>query len=370
MTENEYRSSDTAKPSAEPNTEPNAEPVMAPATVEELEERLSEPSETLIRELSELHGDIVMLGVGGKMGPTMARMAVRALREAGKANRVIGVSRFSNASVRQRLESWGVETVACDLLDAAEVASLPDAQHVISMSGFKFGAREHPELAWATNCYLPSLVCERYAASRIVAFSTGNVYGLTTPGSGGSRETDAPEPIGEYAHTALGRERMFEYFARRNGTPVLMLRLNYATELRYGVLVDLAQAIHDGKPVSVGMGHVNVIWLRDANLMTLRALCLPGRLDDPFDVMNLAGSEILSVRRVCAQLAELMGSRAIMEGEEAPHALLNYGKASYQLLGEPEVDAETMIRWTAQWVASGGELLGKPTRFEVQDGKF
>ena len=346
------------------------QPQLGPTSVEELEDALSQPSEDLIRTMSELDGDIAMLGVGGKMGPTMARMAVRALCEAGKTNQVIGVSRFSDPDVRERLESWGVQTVACDLLSGKEVAQLPDAAHVISMSGFKFGAKEHPEFAWATNCHLPGLVCERYADSRIIAFSTGNVYGLTTPGSGGSRESDTPEPIGEYAFTALGRERMFEYFARRDQTPVLMLRLNYATELRYGVLVDLAHQIIHQQPVNVGMGHVNVIWLRDANLMTLQALGLPAREDTPFDVMNLAGPEILTVRKVCDQLAELMGCHAIIEGEESSHALLNNGRAAYPLLGTPEVDAETMIRWTAQWVAAGGELYGKPTHFEVQDGKF
>lgn len=346
------------------------QPQLGPTSVEQLEEALSEPSDDLIRTMAELEGDLVMLGVGGKMGPTMARMAVRALCEAGKQNKVIGVSRFSDPEVRQRLETWGVHTVACDLLSGKEAAQLPDAAHVISMSGFKFGANKHPELAWATNCHLPGLVCERYADSRIIAFSTGNVYGLTTPGSGGSRETDAPAPLGEYAFTALGRERMFEYFARRNQTPVLMLRLNYATELRYGVLVDLAQQIASGQPVNVGMGHVNVIWLRDANLMTLQALGLPPREDTPYDVLNLAGPEILSVRETCQQLAELMGCDAILEGEEASHALLNNGRAAYPLLGTPHVDAETMIRWTAQWVASGGELYGKPTHFEVQDGKF
>ncbi|MCA9175904.1 MAG: NAD(P)-dependent oxidoreductase [Planctomycetales bacterium] len=348
----------------------NNEPLSAPDSIEALEEMLSAPTPELIESLSELEGDIALLGVGGKMGPTMARMAVRALREAGRPNRVIGVSRYSDEAVRQRLEDWGVQTVSCDLLDADSVAQLPDAAHVISMSGFKFGAKEHPELAWATNCYLPALVCRRYQDSRIIAFSTGNVYGLTTPGSGGSRESDPPAPIGEYAHTALGRERMFEFFARRQQTPVLMLRLNYATELRYGVLVDLAQQIKQGQPVSVEMGHVNVIWLHDANLMTLRALGLPPRQDTPYDVLNLAGQEILSVRKVCQQLAQRMGCEADLVGEEAPHALLNNGRAAYPLLGEPQVDAETMIDWTADWVAGGGELLGKPTHFEVRDGKF
>lgn len=343
-----------------------------PQSVDALEDHLSEPTPELIESMATLDGDLVLLGVGGKMGPTMARMAQRAWREAGKKNRVIGVSRFSTPTVRDRLEQWGIHTVSCDLLDRDSVMELPDAAHVISMSGFKFGAREHPELAWATNCYLPSLVCQRYGDSRIVAFSTGNVYGLTTPESGGSVEADAPAPIGEYAHTALGRERMFEFFSRRNDTLVLMLRLNYATELRYGVLVDLALQIKQRQPVSIAMGHVNVIWLHDANVMTLRALKFfdRKRKDEPYHVLNLAGDEILNVRQVCQQLAFLMDFDLEVVGEEATQALLNNGHAAYPLLGRPVVGAETMIRWTADWVSRGGKLLGKPTHFEVRDGKF
>lgn len=339
----------------------------APQSVERLEELLSEPPADLIESLSTLEGDLVLLGAGGKMGPTMARMAVRALCEAGKTNRVLAVSRFRDAAVRRRLESWGVTTVACDLLDERQVSELPDAAHVISMSGFKFGARSAPELAWATNCYLPALVCRRYRDSRITAFSTGNVYGLTEPESGGSKESDPPAPIGEYAHTALGRERMFQYFSQRDQIPVTMLRLNYATELRYGVLVDLALLVRDRRPVPLAMGHVNVIWLADANAMTLRALALD---DSGYQVLNLAGEPVLEVERICRRLAESLGVPVQFEGQAAERALLNDGRDAYRRLGRPEMDAERMIDWTAAWVGGGGELLGKPTHFEVRDGTF
>lgn len=338
-----------------------------PRTTDALEELLSRPDAPLIESLSRLDGDLVLLGVGGKMGPTMARMAVRALRESGSGRRVIGVSRFSSPGLRERLESWGVATQPCDLLDERQVAELPDAAHVISMSGFKFGASESPELAWGTNCVAPVHICRRYAGSRIVAFSTGNVYGLTTPASGGSREDDAPGPIGEYAMSALGRERVFQFLSRQHRLPVVLLRLNYATELRYGVLVDLARSVHEGRPVSLGMGHVNVIWLADANRMTLRALTLPG---DGCRVLNLAGPEILRVREVCDELARRLGTSWTPVGEEAPTALLNNGHAAYPLLGAPQVGAAEMIAWTADWVARGGESLGRPTHFEVQDGGF
>jgi hypothetical protein len=308
------------------------------------------------------------------MGPTMARMARRAFDAAGKTStRVIGVSRFSTGDLREKLNRCGVETHSCDLLDDEAVAKLPDAANVISMSGFKFGATENPSYSWAMNCYAPAIICRRYRHSRIVAFSTGNVYGrvpLTLPNGAanhGSCETDAMRPDGEYAMTAMGRERMYEHFSRLLNIPLVLLRLNYATELRYGVLVDLAQDIAAGRPIDVSMARVNVIWLQDANRMTLRAFA---HANSPPRVINLAGEEILSLRESGERLATLMNRPVSFRGTQGTSALLNDGRAGYHLLGVPQTSAAQMLAWTADWVARGGESLGKPTHFQTTDGKF
>ncbi|MEX0819191.1 MAG: NAD(P)-dependent oxidoreductase [Pirellulaceae bacterium] len=340
---------------------------LCPATVQQLDDMLSAPDERVVQTMQELDGDIVVLGVGGKMGPTLARMAKRASHEAGVERRVIGVSRFSSGDLRERLEDWGIETIACDLLDEQSIRNLPDAPHVVYMAGFKFGATANPSLTWAMNCYLPAVVSRRYRNSRIAAFSSGNVYGTADVGSGGSVETDPPSPIGEYAITILGRERMFDHFSRTLGTPVSLLRLNYATELRYGVLVDLAQQVLAGTPIDVTMGHVNVIWQRDANAMALNSLV---HTATPPRILNIAGSEILRVRDICAELARLMNKRVTFTGEEAANALLNNARESYALLGLPTITTDEMIRWTAAWVLQGGESLGKATHFESRDGSF
>lgn len=339
----------------------------SPASVAALEEALVAPGPIAVEAMRRLEGDLLLLGVGGKMGPTLARLARRASDAAGVSRRILGASRFSSPETRSSLEAAGVETLTCDLLDADSVAALPDVPNVIYMTGLKFGMSENPSLAWAMNCYTPALVARRFRASRLVAFSTGNVYGLTTPASGGSVETDAPQPIGEYAMTTLGRERIFEHFCRTQGTPTALLRLNYATELRYGVLVDLALAVLQGRPIDVTMSHVNVIWLGDANALTLAAFA---HVASPAKIINLAGGEILRVRDVCERFGELLGRRPEFTGQESPVALLNNGHAGRRLLGQPSVDADRMIRWTAAWVARGGENLGKPTHFQVRSGKY
>ena len=339
----------------------------APQDVTELEDVLSQPPARVVQLLGALDGDIAFLGVGGKMGPTMARMAKRALQLAGSQHQVIGVSRFRDAAVRQRLENWGIRTVVCDLLDQQQVDRLPDAAYVVSMSAMKFGASEKPEMAWATNCYAPTLICRRYRHSRIVAFSTGNVYGMVSPATGGSVETDPLSPAGEYSMSALGRERMYEYFSRHLQTPIALLRLNYATELRYGVLVDLALHIAAGRSVDVTMGHVNVIWLGDANAMTL---CAFEHASSPARIINLAGPEILSTRAISTQLADRMDTSPRFVGSESPDALLNNGRLGYKLLGHPTVSTQQLIDWTAQWIARGGPTLGKPTQFQTRTGEF
>lgn len=309
----------------------------------------------------------MLLGVGGKMGPTLTRLARRASDLSGTRRRVIGVSRFSSPEARASLEACNVETIACDLLDEEALAALPDVPNVISMTGFKFGATQSPATAWGMNCFLGGVIGRRFRASRLAAFSTGNVYPLVPFVGGGSVETDPPRPIGEYAITALGRERMFEFMAARYHTPLALLRLNYATEMRYGVLVDLCRQVYEGRPIDVSMGYVNVIWQRDAAAMALEALAYAAV---PPRIINLAGPELLSVRAVCQEFGRLLGKPAQIVGQESPDALLNNGTLGHELLGRPTVSAVQLIRWTAEWVARGGESLGKPTHFEARDGKF
>lgn len=336
------------------------------ADVAALETLLSEPTPQAVETLARIDGDVVVLGAAGKMGPTLARMARRAADEAGRARRVFAVSRFTGGG-RAELEAHGVETIACDLLDERAVASLPDAPNVIFMAGRKFGSTGNEALTWAMNCGLPSIVCRRYSSSRVVAFSTGNVYGLIPAGRGGSREEDAPSPVGEYAMSCLGRERMFEYCSQAHGTPVVLLRLNYAVEMRYGVLVDLASRILADRPIDVTMGYVNVIWQGDANAMALTAL---SRAAVPAAVVNIAGPDELVVRDVATRLAARVGRSARFTGAEARDALLSSGVRGYEWLGRPRVAVETLLEWTAAWLAEGGATSGKPTHFASRDGRF
>lgn len=339
----------------------------AASDVASLEARLSEPDEATIHALANTPGDLVILGVGGKMGPTLARMARRSIEAAGVHRRVVGVSRFTNPEEREKLEAAGVETVAGDLMDAAFVASLPDAADVVYMAGMKFGATGNESLTWAMNTLLPARVAERYAESRIAAFSTGNVYGMCPLSSGGSVETDEPNPQGEYAMSCLGRERLFEHYSLTRGTRVTLLRLNYAVELRYGVLIDLAQRILTGEPIDLSMGMCNLIWQRDANAMALRSL---EHASSPATVLNIAGPEQLSIERCCRELARCMAKDVAFVGEPGPDAILSNGQRAHRLMGYPQTTPEEMIKEIAAWVASGGEVHGKPTKFEVRDGKF
>jgi nucleoside-diphosphate-sugar epimerase len=335
--------------------------------VAQLEDLLSEPSTAAVDAVRAVPGDVIILGVAGKMGPTLARMARRTLDAAGVAARVIGVARFSDPAQQQALERHGVETVRCDLLDSNNLARLPDAPNVIFMAGRKFGSTGDEPYTWAMNAYLPAVVCERYRSSRIAAFSTGNVYGLTAKGRGGSREEDLPAPVGEYAQSCLGRERMFEYFSRVNGTRVAILRLNYATEMRYGILIDLASRILRHEPVDLTMGYFNVIWQGDANAMAIAALA---NTSSPASIVNLAGAEELSVRDVCTELARLMGVDVSFTGTEAPDALLSNSSHGRALLGAPRVSTPQLVAWTADWVQRGGASLAKPTHFESRTGRF
>jgi nucleoside-diphosphate-sugar epimerase len=335
--------------------------------VDHLENLLSEPSPAAIDAMRRITGDLVILGVAGKMGPTLARMARRAMDAAGVTYRVIGVSRFSSPGQQRALEAHGVETARCDLLDEAALAGLPDAAQVIFMAGRKFGSTGDEPLTWAMNTHLPSLVCRRYRGSRIVVFSTGNVYGLTPHGHSGSREEDVVAPVGEYAMSCLGRERMFEYFSREYGFPATILRLNYAAEMRYGVLADLAGRVARRETIDLTMGYFNVIWQADANAMALVALA---HATTPPAVINVAGPEELSVRSVCEELARRLDIDVSFTGCEADDALLSNGSRGRELLGSPRVDAARLLAWTADWIRRGGQSLAKPTHFESRAGQF
>jgi len=333
-------------------------------TEEDLEERLSRPTDAVRATLGSLAGDILVLGAGGKMGPSLARMARRAL-PAGRE--VIAVSRFSSPAAREGLERHGVRTIACDLLDPGAVAGLPDAANVIFMAGQKFGTRDAPGLTWMINAVLPAFVAARYRSARIVVFSTGCVYALATPESGGSREEDPLDPPGEYAHSCIARERVFTHHARMQGTPLLMYRLNYAIDLRYGVLHDIATKVWRDEPFDVTTGHVNLIWQGDANARAIQSLA---RATNPPEVLNVTGRECISTRSLAERFAELFGKRPLVTGREAPTAWLADASKSLAWFGEPTVSLEEMITLTADWIRAGGGSLGKPTHFEARDGRF
>ena len=337
------------------------------ADVADLEDRLSQPTRALVEAMTRLAGDVLVLGAAGKMGPTLARMARRAFDQSGVRRRVIGVSRFSEPGLQARLESWGVETISCDLLDPAQLAKLPDVPNVVFMAGMKFGSTSNQALTWAMNAHLPALVAQKFRQSRIVAFGTGNVYGLSPISLGGSVESDPLNPTGEYAMSCVGRERMFEHFSKVHGTKVTLIRLNYACELRYGVMVDLAQKVWEGRSVDLSMGAFNAIWQADANAAALRSF--EGASSPPL-VLNVAGPETLSVRRVCQQFGEIFGKPVTFDGIESPDALLSNGQGAHALYGYPEVPVGKLMRWVADWVSRGGAVSNKPTHFEARDGQF
>lgn len=336
-------------------------------TEEQLEEKLSKPSERDIEFMHRLDGDVMVLGAGGKMGPSLARRCKRALEAASARNRVIAVSRFSSDEARQELEESGVETVSCNLLNRDEVDRLPDCQNVLYLAGRKFGSTDRTDLTWASNAIVPAYVAYRYHTSRIVVFSTGNVYPFVSPATGGAVESDALEPRGEYAQSCLARERVFEYFSRELGTPCLMFRLNYAVDLRYGVLVDIARKVFDGQPIDLTVSHFNVIWQGDANSYALRSLRL---CEAPPRLLNVTGGEIVSVKQAAEFFAQRFRRQAIFSGLDSGIALLNNSAECRQLLGEAEMKLQELMELVACWVELGGRSLNKPTKFEVVDGKF
>ncbi len=337
------------------------------ADVEQLEDVLSAPTPGVIETMQKLKGDVIVLGGGGKMGPSLARMIKRASEAANVQRRVIGVSRFSAGGIERQLRQWGISTLPADLMDREELKRLPDVENVIYMAGMKFGSSGNEPTTWAMNSYLPGMVCERFAHSRIVAFSTGNVYGLTSVKGGGSVEDDAPNPVGEYAMSCLGRERIFQHFSEGMRIPVVLLRLNYAVEMRYGVLLDIATRVWNGKEVDVSMGHVNVIWQGDANAMAVMSLEAAGV---PPKILNIAGGEILRIKEVAEEFGRMMGKGVKFTGVEAGDALLSDAGEAYGLWGRPRIGAKLVMKWVGDWVKKGGASLDKPTHFEARDGKF
>ncbi len=328
-----------------------------------VEDLLSRPSQALIDDLAQVDGDIMVLGVGGKIGPTLAHLAKRAAPD----KRVIGVARFSDAGVRARLDSWGIETIACDLLDRDAVAALPQVLNVVYMAGRKFGTSGDEPFTWAMNVDAPAISAEIFRESRIVAFSTLCVYPFTSVNGGGAEETTQPGSPGEYANSCLGRERMFEYFSAAHGTPGRLIRLGYAIDMRYGVLHELATKVRDGTPIDVTTGHTSIIWQGDASAQILRCLL---HCTNPTTPLNITAPAIETIRGLAEGLGERLGKQPEFVGQEAATAWVMNGTEAARMFGPPMVDTDTMLDWTADWVARGGSSYGKPTRYESRDGQF
>jgi len=339
-----------------------------PKNEAELDELLSRPAPALVEMMKRLDGDIAILGVAGKMGVTMAMQAKRAADEAGVSKKVIGVARFSKPAERDKLEKAGVETLKCDLLDREQVDALPSCPNVIFMAGRKFGTQGDEAQTWAMNALAPAHAAEHFRNSRIVFFSTGCVYPLRSAAEGGCTEETAPAPIGEYSQSCLARERVFEYFQSKYGTKMLTFRLNYAIDLRYGVLHDICRPIWEGHPVDNTVGAFNAIWQGDANACALRALELA---DSPRRILNVTGPETVDTVAAAREMGKILGKEVRFTREKSGD--LGYLSDSTQmcaLFGPPRVSMQELIRLQAEWIASGGVSIGKPTHFEVNNGKF
>jgi len=336
-------------------------------TEDQLNRLLTEPSEADIAFAHRLRGDTMILGAGGKMGPTLAQRLQRALHAAASKSRVIAVSRFQSSEAERELTQSGVETIPCDLLDPESVSALPLVENVLFLAGRKFGSAGDPDLTWAMNTIVPAQVAQHFRNSRIVAFSTGNVYPFVSPEQGGCVESDAPAPLGEYAQSCLGRERIFEFYSKKFNTPCLIFRLNYAIDLRYGVLVDIARQVFEGKPVDISVPAVNVLWQGDANSYAMRSLEL---CQSPARILNVTGPETIPVLRAANFFARRFQKELTLKGESKGLALLNDASACHAALGYPAVSAAELMEAVATWIESGGQSLNKATKFQVTDGKF
>jgi len=332
-----------------------------------LEEEILAPSPSLVGDMKKMEGDLMLLGAGGKMGPSLAILATKALEQAGKDNAVIAVSRFSDSSMVEELEARGVQTIKADLLDETQLSALPEARNVLFMAGTKFGTTGRESFTWAMNAYLPGRVAKKFRNSRIVAFSTGNIYPYVPVISGGATEEMPPGPVGEYAQSCLGRERMFEHFSLKYQTPCLIYRLNYAIDFRYGVLLEIGRSVLEEREIDLSSGHVNVIWQGDANEYALRCLHL---CESPAHRLNITGPETVSVRWAAQEFGKLLDKKPILVGEEQPTALLNNATLAHQMLGYPKVSLREMIRLLSVWLSSGGETINKPTHFQERKGNY
>ncbi len=337
------------------------------STEQELEEVMSRPSPELIRDMERLSGDFLILGVAGKMGPTLALMLRRALDAGGLKSNVYGVSRFSEPGVQEKLEKNNIRTLNADVLNEDQIKNLPDAANVIFLVGRKFGSTGAEYLTWATNALAPTFIANRFKRSRIVALSTGNVYPLAPVKMGGCQETDTPGPVGEYAQSGLARERIFEYFSRENKTKTCLIRLNYAIDLRYGVLLDVAKKVFTGQAVPLNTGYANIIWQGDAQEMVLRSLPL---CQTPPLVINVTGLETVSIRAIAGQFGKIFGVDPVFEGVASDTALLSNASKAVELFGKPRVSVDQMVAWVGHWVKNKGLEFNKPTHFEVRTGKY
>jgi len=335
-------------------------------TEQRLEDVLSTPQQETVELMRRIEGDVMILGIGGKMGPTLGRMLARAVDAAGVSKTVYGVSRFSDRALPGKLRAWGVECVPCDLLEPDDVAELPRVENIIFMAGRKFGQVGSDHLTWTLNTVVPANVARSFTGSRFVVFSTGSIYDFQPTGSDGSAETDLFTSIGEYANSCLGRERIFEHYSRKYGSKVLQFRLFYAIDLRYGVLYEVGRRVYGGEPINLDMGYANVIWQGDANNFAIRCLELAS---SPPEILNVTGDRV-RIRDAAERFGELFGKRPLFEGTEAPTALLaNTGKLK-RLLGEPPTPVDRMISWIADWIRRGGKSLDKPTHYETRSGQF
>ena len=335
--------------------------------INKLYQKLLEPSDALIADIAGLEGDIIILGVGGKMGPALARLARQAVDKAGVQKKIIGVARFSDPGLQQELEQQGIKTYAADLMEDDQLQALPDVPNVLYLAGTKFGTTGNESFTWAMNTYLPGRVAERYKHSRIVVFSTGNVYSLTPVHSGGPTESQPPGPIGEYAQSCLGRERVFQYFSAKYNTPTLIYRLNYANDVSYGVLLEIAKSVKKKRPIDLRMGYVNVIWQGDANEMAIRAL---KHCSVPSKILNIAGPETVSVRTLAEEFGVILKQKPEFINEEQSTALLSNAEESFRLFGQPKISLKQMMEIIVEWINAGGKMLNKPTHFQEREGKF
>ncbi len=336
-------------------------------TSSDIEKTLITPSAALIEDIRKVEGDFMVLGAGGKMGPDLCRMLKNAVDAAGHSGKVIAVSRFSNPDHRETLAGFGIETIACDLMEGKDLQRLPKVENIIYMVGHKFGTQGNQATTWALNAYLPGRVAETFREARIVAFSTGNVYPFYPVDSKGPAEQDPTGPVGEYAQSALGRERVLEYFSRKYDIPTVILRLNYAVEVKYGVLLDIARAVYEERPIDLRMGYVNVIWQGNAIDMSLRAL---RHATSPPRVLNVTGPGVLSVRSLAEAFGGRFGKEVAFQNTEENTALLSDASYACRLFGVPATGLDTMLDYVAQWVNSGGRVLEKPTHFQERKGAF